>query len=141
MTAFVRKYGQYMAFAVALAALLGSLYASEILRIEPCVLCWYQRIFMYPLVIILTVGILRRDKAVAYYVLPFSFGGGAVALYHYFLYTDVISEKLAPCTTGVSCTQKLPELFGFINVISLSLTAFIAITLLMLMYRTSHENE
>ena len=141
MLDLLRKYSLYLTFATALCAMLGSLYASEILHLEPCVLCWYQRILMYPLVVISAVGILRKERAMHHYVLPFSITGSVIAFYHYLLYLGIISEELAPCVAGVSCTQQLPGIFGFINVILLSLVAFTSITVLMFIYRTSNENK
>ena len=71
-----------IALAAAWTATLGSLYLSEILKFVPCTLCWYQRILMYPLAIILLVGLLRRDKGVFLYALPFSIMGIGVSTYH-----------------------------------------------------------
>ena len=65
----------YTAWVTSLMATVGSLFFSEILHFPPCMLCWYQRILMYPLVVIIAVGILRRDKGVYQYVLPLSITG------------------------------------------------------------------
>lgn len=125
----------YLAWAVALAATLGSLYFSEVLHLPPCILCWYQRIFMYPLAIILAVGILQRDKNVHRYALPLTIGGLIIAVYQNLLYYNIIPESLAPCTLGVSCTTKQLELFGVIGIPALSLIAFAVIALAMLLHR------
>ena len=133
-------YDIYIAWTLALVSLIGSLYFSEILGIAPCLLCWYQRIFMYPLVFILGVGILRKDKAVSSYVLPLSIVGTIIALYHNLLTWHVISETLAPCQIGVSCvTQKFVALH-FITIPLLSLVSFILITVLMLFHRSAHSH-
>lgn len=135
MKSWISKHGAYMAWAIALASMFGSLYFSEIAGLAPCILCWYQRIAMYPLVIIIGIGILQRDQRVSRYVLPFSIIGAAIALYHNFLVWGVVSEKLAPCVAGVSCvTQKFVAL-NFITIPLLSLTAFVLITALMFVYR------
>ena len=126
------------AFAIALAAMLGSLYAQYI-GYEPCVLCWWQRIFMYPIVLIIIVGVWRADRAFSAYVLPLSILGGLTALYQTLLYYGILSEALAPCTAGVSCTQQLPSLLG-LNLITASLASFVAIGALMSIHRRfNHE--
>ena len=81
----VKQYAIYVAFLQAWLATLGSLYFSEIRDFRPCLLCWYQRILMYPLIIILGVAIFRKDKNAAYYVLPMSIMGVAIAFYQYLL--------------------------------------------------------
>ena len=134
------KLSVYLAWAVALTATLGSLYFQYVLRLTPCVLCWYQRIEMYPLVIVLAVAILRKERKIYQYVLPLSIIGMCIALYHYLLYIKIIPDTYAPCTTGVSCTTRLIEWFGFVNIPLLSLIAFTIITLLMIMdYIYEHE--
>ena len=97
----------YLAWAVALSAMLGSLYFSDVAHFVPCILCWYQRILLYPLVLILAVGVLRSEKRIYQYVLPFSVPGALLAAYHYLLYVGIIPEALVPCTAGASCTQKI----------------------------------
>ena len=114
----------FLAWITALFAVAGSLYFSEIRDFPPCVLCWYQRICMYPLVAILAVGILRRDSNVAYYVLPLSLAGLAISIYHNLLYYNIIPESAAPCVAGISCTTVYIEWFGFITIPLLSLAGF-----------------
>ena len=114
----------FLAWITALFAVAGSLYFSEIRYFPPCVLCWYQRICMYPLVAILAVGILRRDSNVAYYVLPLSLAGLAISIYHNLLYYNIIPESAAPCVAGISCTTVYIEWFGFITIPLLSLAGF-----------------
>ncbi len=129
----------YLSWAVSLVATLGSLYFSQVLSLPPCILCWYQRIFMYPLTIILAVGILRRDKKVYQYALPLSILGLIVSFYHNLLYYGVIPESVRPCTLGISCTTKQIEWFGFITIPLLSLLAFSAITICMLVLRKASK--
>lgn len=131
----------YLAFTQALLATLLSLFFSGILHLPPCILCWYQRICMYPLVIILAVGISKKDKNLPLYVLPFSVTGFFIALYHYLLQKNVIPESAAPCIQGISCTTKYIELFGFITIPFLSLVAFLLITICMLLYRKSFKSR
>ena len=127
-------YLPHVAWAQALVATMGSLYFSEIMHLPPCVLCWYQRIALYPLVAILAVGILRKDKAVALYALPFALAGLSIAVYHNLLYWKILPESVAPCTLGISCTTKFFEWFGFITIPLMSLTAFSVLTLILITY-------
>ncbi len=115
----------FVVWLVSLVATLGSLFFSEVMRLPPCVLCWYQRIFMYPLVIVSTIGLMSRDAGVARYAGPLVAGGLAVAVYHNLLYYHLIPESITPCTTGVSCTSRQIEWLGVITIPLLSLTAFV----------------
>jgi len=132
---FFKKNLLQFALIISLTSTLGSLYFSEILKLPPCLLCWYQRICMYPLVIIFSIGILKKDKNIPYFALPLSIIGLAIAFYHNLLYYKIIPESLAPCTLGISCTTKQIEWLGFITIPFLSLMSFIAITILMLLFR------
>lgn len=131
----MKKYIIYIAWVQALIAMLVSLYFSEILLIVPCVLCWYQRILMYPLVLIIAVGILRKDKKIYQYVLPMSILGIIIAFYHSLLQQGIISEQLSPCTAIAPCVTSFTGYFGFITIPVMSLTAFAIITVCMLIYR------
>lgn len=132
---FLKKNLLQFSLIIALTSTLGSLYFSEILKLPPCLLCWYQRIFMYPLVIIFAVGIWKKDKNIPYFALPLSIIGIIIATYHNLLYYKIIPESLAPCTLGISCTTKQIEWLGFITIPFLSLLAFIAITLLVFLFK------
>lgn len=123
----------YFSWFVATVATAGSLYFSEILHLPPCVLCWYQRILMYPLVLIIAVGILRKDKGLPFYVLPLSVTGGAIALYHNLLYYSILPPATAPCLLNVSCATRFFAWFGFITIPFLSLVAFAVITVCMVL--------
>lgn len=129
---WIKRNAYYLAWLVALAATLGSLYFQYVLNFPPCVLCWFQRIAIYPLVLIIPVGIVRKDSSLPLYVLPLSIVGACVAVYHNLLYYNIIPESLAPCVQGISCTTKLIEWFGFITIPLLSLIAFIVVIFLML---------
>lgn len=131
---FVVKNILYIALLQAIVATLSSLYLSEVLHWNPCILCWYQRILMYPLVILIAVGILRKDKNLPFYILPMSVLGGLIALFHFLLQKGVIMEAVAPCSFGVSCLTKYTEWFGFITVPFLSMVAFAVISLCMYIY-------
>jgi disulfide bond formation protein DsbB len=127
----IGKKALYLGLIQAIISFLGSMTFSNILMYPPCVLCWYQRIFMFPLSIILMVGILRKDILVHLYVLPLALMGWTIALYHNLLYYKIIPDTIAPCSTGVSCTVKYVEYFGFITIPLLSFVAFSIIIVLM----------
>lgn len=135
MKKFIKNNIPYIAWIVAVASMAGSLYFSEILGFAPCVLCWYQRIAMYPLVLIIGLGIIKKDRHFYNYVLPLSFIGGAIAFYHNLLYYSIIAESFSPCIAGVSCTTKYIEWFGFISIPFLSLISFVIITVGILIYK------
>lgn len=135
MEKFLKENILYIALIQAILATLGSIYFSEIAGFAPCVLCWYQRICMYPIVLVLTVGILEKNKNIYKYVLPFSLLGIVIAAFQNLLYYKIIPEAAAPCTFGVSCTTKYIEWLGFITIPFLSLAAFSVITASMLIYK------
>ncbi len=132
LLAMLGAVSNHVALLTAWIAMSGSLFFSEVLGWPPCVLCWYQRILMYPLTLILAVGILRRDQSMYLYVLPFSLLGALTSLYHYLL-TKTTWFPPPPCTVGVSCTVDYLNWFGFINIPFLALTAFLIITLMMIL--------
>jgi len=124
---------RHLALLAAWIATCGSLFFSEVLGWQPCVLCWYQRILMYPLAILLAIGIIRRDHGLHTYVLPFSIAGIGVSLYHYLL---IKTDWLPPpaCAVDIPCTVDYLNWFGFINIPFLALTAFLIITGMMLTF-------
>jgi disulfide bond formation protein DsbB len=120
-----------LAFLQAVVAMTGSLYFSEVMHLVPCVLCWYQRITMYPLVLITLVGLLRKDAKIYQYVLPLSITGFLIASYHVLLYYGILPESIAPCQAGISCTTRTIEWFSFVTIPLLSWTAHLVISVLM----------
>jgi disulfide bond formation protein DsbB len=141
MKAWLQHNILYIAFFQALIATLGSLYFSEIMKFPPCTLCWYQRIAMYPLVILLAVGILRRDKQIASYILPLSLLGWGIAVYHNLLYFSILPESAAPCAAGISCTSKFIEWFGFVTIPFLSFVAFSVISATLIFYQSWQKKD
>jgi disulfide bond formation protein DsbB len=123
----------WIAWAIALVATLGSLYFSEVAHFEPCRLCWYQRVCMYPLAVVLFGIALRRDRRdVLLYAFPLAVVGAAVATYHQYIVIHPEAET-AGCRQGVSCTVKWIERFGYIEIPTMALTAFLAIGALLLL--------
>ncbi|MBK6980223.1 MAG: disulfide bond formation protein B [Betaproteobacteria bacterium] len=109
---------------VAAASTLGALFFSEVMELPPCVLCWYQRIFMFPLVLVLPLGLFPFDAKVARYALPLAAGGWLVALYHLLLVAGWIPERAGPCVQGVPCSELQVQWLGFVNIPLLSFVAF-----------------
>ena len=124
------NYGYHLAWVPALVAMFGSLYFSEVKGFIPCTLCWYQRILMYPLSVIILVGIIKQDEFLPTYVLPFSIVGIGVSSYHYLLQTGVLSDATT-CSTGIPCSLRYINWGGFITIPFLALTAFVMITIIM----------
>ncbi len=104
---------------------LGSLFFSQVMEFAPCVLCWYQRICLFPLVLILGAGLFPSfDRRVVKYALPLAIVGWLIALYHSLLYAEIIPASLQPCSQGISCTEEYIDLFGFLTIPMLSLISF-----------------
>lgn len=120
-------------------AVLGSLFFSEVMKFEPCVLCWYQRIAMFPLAVIFAVGFWKKDPGVRGYAWPFIIIGVLIAVYHNLLYYGFIPKSITPCTAGVSCTEQPFELLGFITIPFLSLTVFVLNALGMLGFQKMYK--
>ncbi|WP_347552681.1 disulfide oxidoreductase [Pseudalkalibacillus hwajinpoensis] len=136
------EYLLFGAWATSVLALAGSLYFSEVLRYEPCELCWYQRILMYPLVIILGIAMVKKDVRQWLYVLPLSVIGASVSLYHYLLQKASFLAESAPACGRVPCTGEYINLFGFMTIPFLALLAFTIITTLMVvLYRQLKKEE
>lgn len=126
----------FICWLIAAISTLGSIFFSYIMEFPPCVLCWYQRIFLFPLVIILIAGLFPFDKSVIKYGLPLALAGWLIAFYHNLLYYGVVPESIQPCSQGISCTEEYIVLLGFLSIPLLSLLSFSAIaTLLFLLKR------
>lgn len=124
MKTIFQKYALTIAWFQALVAMLGSLFFSLVMQLPPCDLCWYQRIALYPLVLILGLGIMRKDRTSILYAWPLAAIGWCIALYHNLLYYKILPEAMAPCKAGISCTTRYIEWFGFLTIPLLSLIAF-----------------
>ncbi len=114
----------FTAWAASFTAMLGSLYFSEIAGYEPCELCWYQRIFMYPLAFLLGIAVARKETSAAVYSLVLSGIGGFISLYHYGIQKIGFLSDTAPACGRVPCTGMYINWFGFITIPFLALTAF-----------------
>ncbi len=134
MTSTLGRVSLLIALIAAWVAMLGSLYFSEVLHWTPCTLCWYQRILMYPLTLLLLIGILRKDDGIPFYVLPFSVLGMFVSTYHYLLQKTDLFQEARACSVGVPCSVDYLNWLGFITIPFLALTAFIIITIMCLIF-------
>ncbi len=117
----------YSAWILTLVAALCSLFFSEIMELKPCSLCWYQRVCLFPLVLVIAAGIAKRDRGLVAYALPLVLSGLAISTFHILLQLGIISEALAPCVEGESCSQKQIVWLGFVSIPMMSLGAFVAI--------------
>ena len=125
----------FLCWLIAAVSMLGSLFFSDVMGFAPCVLCWYQRIFIYPLVLIFGVGLFSFDAGVIKYSLPLAAAGWLVALYHTLLYWGIIPKSIQPCSEGVPCTEKYIELFGFLSIPFMSFLAFTALIVLLVILK------
>lgn len=133
LRSFISRYALFAAFITALAATLGSLYYSEIARYTPCTLCWYQRIAMYPQVVLLGIAAFWRDRNIANYNITLSSIGGLVAIFHY--REQIAATPLFACSAvgaSVSCTERFTTHFGYITIPLMAATAFAMIILFLI---------
>ena len=125
----------FSAWLIATLAALGSLFFSEVMEFAPCSLCWYQRIFMYPLVLVLAIGLFPVDRGAVRFGLPLAIGGWLIAAYHLLLYLGIVPESASPCRQGVSCKEEYIEVLGFLSIPALSPLAFSTVVGLLLILR------
>lgn len=131
----ISQLSLYAAWLVSIVATLGSLYFSDIRGFVPCELCWYQRILMYPLSLILAIATFKNDRSVKKYVLPMALIGWSISLYHYLEQKVPGFAPIKPCASGVPCSTEYINWFGFITIPLLALTAFTLIIIFMLLVR------
>ncbi|MHA6251693.1 disulfide oxidoreductase [Oceanobacillus sp. CAU 1775] len=131
----ISQFTLYAAWLVSIVATLGSLYFSEIRGFIPCELCWYQRILMYPLTLILGIATFQNDRSVKKYVLPLAAFGWFISLFHYLQQKVPGFAAIKPCASGVPCSAEYINWFGFVTIPFLALIAFTLIVVFMLMTR------
>lgn len=133
---FLGKWGLWIGFLLSLGGVAISLLYSEILGVLPCGLCWLQRVFLYPQVLLLAIAIWKRDVRVADYSIAFSIFGGIVALYQHYL--QMGGTSVIPCpavATGADCAQRYLFEFGYITFPLMSFTIFAFLLIVMLFVR------
>lgn len=114
----------FLAWLVAMVSTLGALFLGEVMGYTPCVLCWYQRIAMFPLTLILAAGLFPFDRRVIRYALPLAVVGCLLAAFHLALVAGWIPEAIKPCQQGVPCSNTPVVWFGFVTIPLLSLLSF-----------------
>ncbi len=127
--------GIRLAWVVAVIATAGSLYMSEVAHFEPCLLCWYQRIAMYPLVLVLGVGALRNDIGVVRYAMPLAIVGAPISLYHYLIETFPSLAGTVACDPDNPCKLVWFRELGFVTLPLMALAAFGLISTILLLAR------
>lgn len=122
------------AWSIALVSTFATLFIGEVMGMTPCQLCWYQRILMFPLAVILGMAAFGSDRRGAIYALPLAMGGVAIAAYHTALVAGWVPQWWIPCGAGPSCSDQKLVILGNIQIPWLSLLAFSAIAALLLVY-------
>ena len=130
-----------LAWLLALASTAGSLFLSEVMDYVPCVLCWYQRIPMYALALILGIALRAQDAAVLRYAQPLALLGLVLAAFHCLLYLGFIPKGIQPCGQGASCADVKLELWGFVTIPLMSLLAFAAIAVVLFLVKKESPDE
>ncbi|PIC78052.1 disulfide bond formation protein B [Sporosarcina sp. P19] len=128
-------YLLYVAWVVSLVAMFGSLYFSEIKGYIPCELCWYQRILMYPLTLLLGIATFQNDTTVKKFVLPLALIGGSISFMHYLEQKIPGFGGIKPCVSGVPCNAEYINWFGFVTIPFLALMAFVLIAVCMFLIK------
>ena len=142
MLGFFGKHALAFSFVVVLVATSGSLFYSEVAGYEPCKLCWFQRIFMYPQALLLGMALWKRDKGIADYSIALSLAGALIAGYHYLLQLGV--APLLPCAAvgySVSCAQRFVMQFGYITIPLMAFTAFSMVLLFMISRKLTRQEH
>ncbi|PIC56700.1 disulfide bond formation protein B [Sporosarcina sp. P12(2017)] len=128
-------YLLYVAWVVSLVAMFGSLYFSEVKGYIPCELCWYQRILMYPLTLLLGIATFQNDTTVKKFVLPLALIGGSISFMHYLEQKIPGFGGIKPCVSGVPCNAEYINWFGFVTIPFLALMAFVIIAVCMFLIK------
>lgn len=136
---FVAKHSLQLGLSVALSAVIGSVFYSEIIGFEPCVLCWWQRVLIYPIAVIFIVALSKRLDNAFTYVVPLATLAAIVAFYH--AYTNLGGTSILPCTEeGSLCSRLYVMEFGYITIPTMSLT--IAVYILVIAWiKRIYENR
>ena len=127
LVAFLAPKSYYLVFFLSFIAMLASLFLSEVVKFPPCVLCWYQRVAMYPQPILLYIAILRNERVLAPYLIVMNVIGGLVSTYHYslHLFPNALPAGCDPAVVGVSCIKGYSFYYGFMTFPYMALTVFL----------------
>lgn len=141
ISALVGKWGVWLALLLVLGGTIGSLFYSEVLGILPCSLCWLQRVFLYPLVVLFAVGLIKKDKGVSCYAIPLAAIGGLIALYQHYLQMGGSSVLPCPATAdqALDCGVRFVYEFGYMTFPLEAATIFGFLIVLMLFVRSERK--
>lgn len=129
----IQPYARILAFIIALVSMSGSLFYSEVAKYTPCLLCWWQRIFMYPQTLLIAMGIIKNDKNAADYSIGLSAVGAIIATYHYYIQLGGTSFfSCAQVGYSSECSERFSLEFGYVSIPMMALSAFVAIMILMI---------
>lgn len=131
----------FICWLIAIFSTLGSLFFSEVMAFPPCVLCWYQRISMYPLVLLFLVGSFQPARVTFAFSAPIVLVGWITAIYHNLLHYGIVPESASPCLEGVSCSTVYINWFGFLTIPMLSLVAFTVLMSLLIILKRNKFYE
>lgn len=132
----------FIAWGIAMVSTAGSLFLSEVMDYVPCVLCWYQRIPMYALTVILGIALWTQDPYVRKYAQPLAWAGAALAAFHCLLYLGFIPKSIQPCSQTTPCSDVKLQLWGFVTIPLMALAAFLSIAVaLFMLKRRAHEEK
>lgn len=137
---FFGRHGLVFIFLVSLASMAGSLFYSNVAGFSPCDLCWWQRIFMYPLVVLSLTALIKKDRKILDYILPLSVIGFLFSLYHNFIYYGAKGLNVF-CDLGtgqVSCVKRYVFELAYITIPMMALTAF-ALIIIFVVFAKLHE--
>ena len=134
---FIGEKGIVFAFATSLVASAGSLFYSQIFGFPPCNLCWWQRIFMYPLVLLLGLSLIKKDSKIVDYALVISGAGFLLSLYHNYMHYNEggLNTLCQFLGVGVSCLKRYVFEFNYITIPMMSLTAFLLIIIFLILHK------
>lgn len=137
---FLARHAYRIIFALALVSTLGSLFFSEIAGFEPCRLCWFQRIAMYPLAMLFGVALFKKEKTITIFALPLAAIGWLIAAYHNYIYYAAAKETVCSIFSTTSCVIPYFTEFGFVTIPLMSLLAFSLILLMLLLSWSKERN-
>ncbi len=136
---FVHKYALWLGFGVSVVAIVGGLLYSNLIGFEPCALCWWQRIFIYPQAILFLVAIIKKDRGIFDYVLPLSISAFFISLYQ--SYVNLGGFSIFSCTAeGGACAKVFVLEFGYITIPLMGLT-LVAYLLFINLCAKKYENS
>lgn len=138
---YVHKFALELIFVTSLGALVFSVWYSNVINFPPCELCWIQRVFLYPQVLLSFIAIFKKDKKMIEYLLPMTVLGGLVALYHSLVHWGVGVGLLACTTTGAECAKVYVLEYGYITIPFMALSSFVYLLTISLVYYHKSRNN